>query len=358
VPFVRSFCSATSRVAITAALVALPAGIGWAAIVGTPAQVAIPPRSAATVDDAKAEYRRPDSIPFPKENPFTAEKLLLGKKLYFDTRLSAAGAQSCASCHNPGYGWGDGLAKGVGDGMKGLKRRSPTVLNAAWGSIFMWDGRAPSLEEQALGPIQSSAEMNMKLDDVVARLTTIPEYKSLFASAFPGEGITSSGIGRAIATYERTVVSGWAPFDAWIDGDESAISASAQRGFGLFAGKAGCSNCHAGWNFTEDSFHDIGLPDADTGRGEFNKVALKMKHAFKTPGLRDIARRGPFMHDGSMPTLAAVVEHYDTGGVARPSRSDLMKPLALTAQEKSDLVAFLETLTGDAGSVPAPLLPR
>ncbi len=352
-------CTFRSIVAgLATGLVTLSAGLAAAAVVGRPTQVAVTPPAATSAEQAKNAYRRPPSIPFPADNPFTQEKLRLGRALYFDTRLSLSSAQSCASCHNPAFGWGDGLAKGVGHGMKPLGRRSPTVLNVAWGSIFMWDGRAPSLEEQALGPVQSPAEMNMPIATLLERLDAIPDYKPLFAAAFPGEGITPLAIGRAIATYERTVVSGWAPFDSWIEGDDRAISASAQRGFGLFVGKAACSNCHAEWNFTDDSFHDIGMPDPDLGRGAFNKVAVKMKQAFKTPGLRDITRRGPYMHDGSLATLAAVIEHYDTGGVARPSRSDLMKPLGLTAQEKADLIAFLETLTGDAAPAPAPILPR
>jgi cytochrome c peroxidase len=222
----------------------------------------------------------------------------------------------------------------------------------------MWDGRAADLEEQALGPIQASAEMNVPIETLIERLKSISTYKPLFDAAFPGEGVTAATIGKSIATFERTVVSGWAPFDAWIAGDTKAISAAAQRGFSLFNGKAGCAECHSGWNFTDDSFHDIGLPDPDIGRGEFVKVAVKMSHAFKTPGLREIALRGPFMHNGSMKSLEAVVEHYDTGGAQRQSRSDLMKPLGLSVQEKADLVAFMQTLTGEATPVSFPILPR
>lgn len=329
-----------------------------AATIGTPIQVPVAAVPKSSSEALKNEYRRPAEIPFPASNPFTPEKLKLGKTLYYDTRLSGSGAQSCASCHNPGYGWGDGLAKGVGDGMKELKRRSPTIVNAAWGLIFMWDGRAPTLEDQALGPIQAAVEMNMPLDKLLERLNSISEYKTLFEAAFPGEGITPAGIGKAIATFERTAISGWAPFDSWIEGDAQAISASAQRGFALFNGKAQCNTCHVGWNFTDDSFHDIGLKDADIGRGAFLGVAVKMRHAFKTPGLRDIVRRGPYMHDGSLATLEAVMEHYDTGGVDRPSRSDLIKPLGLTADEKADLVAFMKTLTGSSDVIAQPIQPR
>jgi cytochrome c peroxidase len=265
---------------------------------------------------------------------------------------------SCGTCHSPSFAWGDGLPKGVGHEMKPLGRRSPTVVNSAWGLIFMWDGRAGTLEEQALGPIQSDVEMNLPLPQLMSRLSKIEEYGPLFEAAFPGEAMSPELIGKALATYERTVVSAEAPFDAWIEGDESAVSDAAKRGFALFNGKAACAACHIGWNFTDDSFHDIGLASTDIGRGAQLPGVIKMQHAFKTPGLREIARRGPFMHDGSVPTLAAVIEHYDRGGIARPSRSDLMQPLGLTAEEKADLVAFLETLTSDVDPTTLPPLPR
>src|SRR5215216_986814 len=200
-------------------------------------------RPAASIEELKAEYRRPESIPFPKDNPYTVEKAGLGKKLYFDSRLSAANLLSCASCHSPAYGWGDGQPRGVGHGMKQLGRRSPTIVNAAFGEIFMWDGRAGSLEEQALGPIKADVEMNMPIEQLLARLKAIPEYGPLFQAAFPNGGITGESIAKAIATYERTVVSGRAPFDAWIEGDEKAIGDDAKRGFAVFNGKAACMNC-------------------------------------------------------------------------------------------------------------------
>jgi cytochrome c peroxidase len=335
------------------------AGISFGAvIVGETRRIELAPKAATGVDAMKAQYKRPTTIPFPKENPYTPEKAALGKKLYFDTRLSVSMAQSCASCHSPGFGWGDGLAVGVGHGMAKLGRHSPTIVNAAWGEIFMWDGRLATLEEQALGPIQAAGEMNMPLEQLMSRLTSIPEYKPLFATAFPGEGMNVKTLAKAIATYERTVVSERAPFDAWVEGDEKAISEDAKRGFAVFNGKAMCSTCHEGWNFTNDGFQDIGLPSKDIGRGEFVPGVIKMQHAFKTPGLREIARRSPYMHDGSLDTLEAVVEHYNQGGVDRPSRSDLMKPLGLTDQEKSDLVAFMNTLTSNLSPTAVPVLPR
>jgi cytochrome c peroxidase len=358
--------SAFIRSAVAGAAVAIAAvsligftSLGFGAVlVGETRQTQPGPKAAAAIDAMKAEYRRPVLIPFPKENPYTPEKAALGKKLYFDTRISVTSAQSCASCHSPGFGWGDGLAVGVGHGMAKLGRHSPTIVNAAWGAIFMWDGRLANLEEQALGPIQAAGEMNMPLDQLVQRLASIAEYKPLFEASFPGAGLKPSTLAMAIATYERTVVSGPAPFDSWIEGNEKAISDDAKRGFVLFNTKAQCSSCHEGWNFTNDGFQDIGLASSDVGRGEFLPGVVKMKHAFKTPGLREITKRVPYMHDGSIATLDQVVEHYDRGGVDRPSRSDLMKPLGLTSQEKSELVAFLKTLTSNLDPTTVPVLPR
>ncbi len=342
---------------LAASLVAVTASIANV-VIGETRKVDLPPQVTAKGDDVRASYRRPRTIPFPAENPYTFEKVVLGKKLYFDTRLSQANLLSCASCHSPSYGWSDGQPTGVGHLMKRLGRRSPTIINAAYGLIFMWDGRADTLEEQALGPIQADVEMAMPIDQLLKRLKAIAEYPPLFEAAFPGQGITPENIGKAIATYERTVISGRAPFDAWIDGDERAISDAAKRGFTLFNTKAQCNECHSGWNFTDDSFHDIGLASEDIGRGKILPEVLKSQHAFKTPGLREITHRAPFMHNGSMTTLEQVVEHYNTGGINRPSRSELIKPLNLTDQEKADLIAFLKTLTSNLSPTAMPVLPR
>jgi cytochrome c peroxidase len=320
--------------------------------------VAALPAGDAALAELKKLYKRPETIPFPATNPYTPKKVALGKLLYFDTRLSGSNLLSCASCHNPGYGWSDGLAKGVGNGMKQLGRRTPTILNAAWGSIFFWDGRAPTLEAQALGPIQSTGEMNMPLEQLVGRISQVEGYRKLFAEAFADQQITAEHIAEAIATFERTVVASRAPFDDWIDGDEAAISEEAKRGFVLFNTKGNCATCHSGWTFSDDSFHDIGLPDEDIGRGKQMPEVEKMQHAFKTQGLRDLGRRAPYMHDGSMETPADVVDHYITGGTQRPSLSDDIRPVALSEQERADLIAFLDTLTGDLAPVVLPVLPR
>lgn len=306
----------------------------------------------------KEDYQRPTSIPFPEDNPYTPEKVALGKLLYFDTRLSGSNLLSCASCHNPGFGWSDGQPRAIGHEMQVLARRSPTILDVAWGELFMWDGRAATLEEQAIGPIVAPVEMNQDLDELIEELEAIKGYRDLFNTAFPASGITTENIAKAIATYERTVVSSRAPFDDWVDGDETAISESAKRGFVIFNTKAQCVACHSGWAFTDSSFHDIGLPTDDIGRGEHLPEITVMQHAFKTPGLRDIDRRAPYMHNGSLATLEAVVDHYITGGIKRESLSPEMQPLDLTQQERDDLLAFMRTLTGPLKPVVLPVLPR
>jgi len=239
----RNVCLAAATAAMLSTLIATR---GQAASVGKSTIFEVAKAPIASLQQLKGQYRRPDSIPFPKDNPYTVEKVTLGNRLYFDPRLSAANLLSCASCHNPAFGWGDGLPKGVGHGMKQLARRSPTIVNAAFGQVFMWDGRAASLEEQALGPIVADAEMNLPIEQLIPKLMSISEYAPLFRAAFPNEGLTPTNIAKALAAYERTVVSGRAPFDAWIEGDETAILEEAKRGFVLFNTKAGCANCHSG----------------------------------------------------------------------------------------------------------------
>lgn len=340
----------------------------------------------AALEKMKAEYQRPTETPYPDDNLYTKEKAELGKMLFFEPRLSGHNHFTCAMCHNPSLGWSDGLELGFGEGMNRLGRRTPTILNLAWADVFMWDGRFSSLEEQALGPIGAAVEMNQPLEKLVPKLKKVPGYVTAFNVAFPGEGITLENIAKAIATYERTVVSAVAPFDKWIAGDESAISESAKRGFKLFNEKARCARCHSGWNFTDDSFHDIGLPitkdrkhlhvsdhmasnddhgkekihihKADKGRGDHFPNNVKMQYAFKTPGLRNLTERQPFMHDGSMGSVREVIEHYNKGGEKRPSLSDEMKPLNLTEAEINDLIAFMKSAESNDEPTTLPVLPH
>jgi cytochrome c peroxidase len=222
----------------------------------------------------------------------------------------------------------------------------------------MWDGRKRSLEDQALGPVESPDEMHQDPDALVVKLKSIQGYRTLFERAYPGAGITKDTIAKAIASFERTVVSTEAPFDRWRKGDEHAISANAKRGFELFTQKANCVACHEGFNFSDNGFHNVGVADAaelDHGRYKIKPLAA-MRGAFKTPTLRDITLTAPYMHNGMYRTLAEVVEHYDRGGDVRTNLSPEMRPLQLSSQEKQDLVAFLETLTGDAKPVEVPVL--
>ncbi|WP_448206079.1 cytochrome c peroxidase [Azospirillum sp. sgz302134] len=332
----------------------LVAGVMGAALAGA-ASVAISAQRAGAPEAAPADpayYARPAAVPFPVTNGYSAAKAALGERLFHDTALSGAGDRACASCHEPGKGFQDGRARA--DGLDGapLGRRTPFVADAAWGERFFWDGRAASLEEQALGPVQNPREMNQTLDGMVKAISAKPDYAPLFAAAFPEDPrITAANAGKAIATFERTIQSGETAFDRWVAGDAKALSDGAKRGFELFTGKAGCASCHSGWGFTDHAFHDIGLPDEDKGRGVIlNEPSVD--HAFKTPSLRNVGRRAPYMHDGSMATLEAVLDHYAGKYVDRPTLSPDLPRLTLTAEEKADLLAFLRSLDA-TGPAPA-----
>lgn len=306
-----------------------------------------------------SKYVRPASIPYPDDNRYTQEREDLGRTLFFDPRLSNTGSMSCASCHNPGFSYGDGLPRAIGEGQKVLGRRTPTILNLAWAELLFWDGRAASLEEQALGPIAAAGEMNLSLDRMVKTVAGIPGYRPLFEKAYPGEPMNEKTVARAIATFERTVISGTAPFDRWIAGDESSISEAAKRGFDLFNTKAACAKCHTGWNFTDHGFHDIGVPGDNRGRGVHLPKLEAMQYAFKTPTLRNARERAPFLHDGSEATLNDVIDFYDKGGrVKRPSLSPDVAELRLTMQDKQDLMEFLRTLSSTDKPMAVPVMPR
>ncbi len=306
----------------------------------------------------KRSYERPSTIPFPEGSPYSLHIATLGKMLFYDPRLSGAQNMNCASCHNPSFGYETPVPLAIGAANQPLERHAPTVLNQAWTPHFFWDGRAASLEEQAAGPITAAAEMNGDFKVIVARLNDIEVYRSWFVRLFPGKGVSRVTILQAIATYERTIVTGYAPFDRWIEGDESAISDSAKRGFELFVSKANCAVCHSGWNFTDNDFYDIGLPTEDEGRIALEPGNEAARHAFKTPGLRNLSYRAPFMHNGSMPDLEAVVAHYESGGISRPSLSEDMLPLFLSDGEREDLISFLLSLTTEKTVTPIPVLPN
>lgn len=305
------------------------------------------------------KYGRPADIPYPDLDPYSQPKFKLGRALFFDPILSGSRSRSCASCHNPGLSWADGQPRAIGELQQPLPLRSPTLLNVAWTPKLGWDGHFRDLESVAMGPITSPTNMNLSEDALVKRLAAIPGYVDAFHDAFGDSAITASRVQMALATFERSIVSDDAPFDRWIDGDETAIDAAAKRGFALFNGKANCAACHSGWAFTDASFHDIGTARGDdVGRGRLFPNSAALQYAFKTPTLRDVARRGPYMHNGSVPTLEGVIDLYDRGGIERRSRDPEIRPLGLSADEKADLVAFLRTLDGKSAPAIVPELPR
>jgi cytochrome c peroxidase len=317
----------------------------------------VPPALAQDATQAqRAAFRRPDTIPFPKDNPYTPEKAVLGKQLFFDTRLSRDKNLSCASCHNPSFGWEVPFALAIGAGGKPLGRHAPTTMNQAWSRNLFWDGRAPTLEAQAKGPIEADVEMDLPMSVAVKRLREVAGYRDAFSKAFPKDGLTETTVLQAIATYERTLVTGDTPFDRWLRGDRRAMSDSARRGFAVFTGKGNCADCHSGWNFTDDAFHDIGLATQDVGRMAVSKTASD-QFAFKTPTLREINARAPYMHNGAVQSLEAVIAHYITGGQKRPSLSPKMKPLALSGEDLQDLAAFLRALSSPQSTLAMPNLP-
>jgi cytochrome c peroxidase len=305
--------------------------------------------ASSQLDAMKSMYRR--EPPAPVTNQALVD---LGRDLFFDPTLSASGKTACVTCHLPQLGWAVTDPKSRNDSGKLTSRRSqPLIGMGRMGSAPVgWDGRNPTLEAQAKSSVTTgSMSMNatptpVKVEVIEERFRSNPAYVAKFKAALGDAPINIDTIAQAVAAFERTLEPATAPFDRWIEGDETAISDSAKRGFELYNGKALCFTCHRGWRFTDDLFHDIGTTTTDRGRGTVAKDDPSMQFAFKTPTLRDVALRPPYMHNASQPTLDAVMRHYEKGGIDRPSRSPLMQPIALTDQERQDIIAFMETLTG------------
>lgn len=292
----------------------------------------------------RAAYRRP--VALPAEASASEAVVALGDKLFRSRELSRQRSISCLSCHEPNAAWADLRARPIADNGVPMTRRSQTLYDMAWQSSFLWDGRQDTLESMVNGPIASPDIMGLPLDAMVARLQGLPGFAADFQKAYPEYGITPETVSHALAAFMRTLRSPATRFDRWVNGDDKALSVAELRGFQLFNGKANCFACHSGWRFTDEGFRDIGLPaTADRGRGKIKPQIESLAFAFKTPTLRGVADRPPYMHDGSLRSLEAVVEHYDRGGLRRQSVSPDMFPLGLTAQEKSDLVAFMRTLS-------------
>lgn len=335
--------------------------------------------SAQEVDLQIPEGVLPPEIP--PDNPPTAAKIELGKRLFFDVRLSSDGTVACATCHDPRHGFADGRGQKTSAGVGGQlgPRNSPTVLNAAFLSEQFWDGRAATLEEQALGPFINPIEMGIPDHPALVEMVAgLPEYPALFAAAFASDEVTAEQIGQAIASFERTIISLKAPIDRFTAGDQGAISESARRGWELYNGKARCNNCHGHVDafplFTDDDYHNIGVatqaagfeklgrrveksPDSfeelagEPAVDELGRFAVTKQPkdigAFKTPHLRNIALTPPYMHDGSEATLLDVVEYYDRGGNPNPWLDGGIRSLDLTDQEKADLVELMKSFTSE-----------
>ena len=264
-------------------------------------------------------------MPVPEENPITAEKVELGRRLFHDRRLSRDQSLACASCHDPERAFSDARPVAVGVfGRKG-RRNAPALINRGYGRSFFWDAHVPTLEEQVLKPIQDPNEMDLTLEEASSRV-----------------GLTAEEISRALASYVRSILSGESPFDRFVNGDRDALTAQQQLGLQVFRGKGNCTACHVGPNFTDEKLHNTGvawrdgrLADTGGGRGDF-----------KTPTLREVARTAPYMHDGSLQTLEDVVDFYSDGGRKNPYLDPELRPLKLNDDEKTALVAFLQSLTG------------
>jgi cytochrome c peroxidase len=313
------------------------------------------PRQPAAQPDQPYQLKVPRGLPslsIPSDNPLTEARVALGKQLFFDKRLSRDNSVSCASCHDPSRGWSNGQAVAQGIGGQLGKRSVPSIVNVTYHTFLFWDGRAGSLEEQAQAPILNSSEMAMPtMAEVEARLGRIEGYRQQFQRAF-GSDVTAANVAKALAAFERTILSGNAPYDRYKAGETDALSEAALRGLKLFFHKAHCAACHSGPNFSDGAFHNIGISskdkDFDVGRQEISSL-LGDRGSFRTPSLREVYRTAPYMHNGSLKTLKEVINHYDRGGISNPQLDEEIYPLKLTAQEKRDLVVFLrEGLTSSA----------
>ncbi len=284
----------------------------------------------------------------PENNPLNWERVELGRRLFFDGRLSRDGTVSCASCHIPeqGFSSSDSVAIGV-DGARGT-RNSPTLLNRAYGASFFWDGRAATLEEQALQPIENPLEMGTKVSVVLERLRADAEYPRQFSAAYDG-GISAENLAKALASFQRVLLSGESAVDRFQGGDFSALTDEQRQGLWVFESRGRCWRCHRGPNYSDEQFHNTGVSwgQAPLDLGRFQVTGWdRDRGGFRTPTLRHVAITAPYMHNGSLKSLEEVVDFYSRGGTANPHLDPVIKPLQLTDKEQSALVAFLRSLTG------------
>lgn len=302
----------------------------------------------------------PSVVPAPATNLNYKGKVELGKQLYFDGRLSKSGQVPCAFCHNPGTGFADPRQTSIGFAGRLGGRNAPTVYNAAFNPVQFWDGRAGSLEEQAIGPIHNPIEMAETHETVVPKIAKIAGYQKQFRAVF-GKDASLQSIAEAIAAFERSVVSTNSPFDQYVMGDPRAMNETAIRGMAIFKGKGRCILCHNGPNFTDNKFYNLGVPQTGPLKIDLGRYAVTRlewdKGAFKTPTLRSITETAPYMHDGVFMTLEEVIEFLDKGETSSANVSGLIKPLGLSAEEKKDLIEFLKALRGEPLKVTMPKLP-
>jgi len=288
----------------------------------------------------------------------------LGKMLFFDPRLSRSGSLSCAGCHNPMFGWTDGLPTARGDHGQKLARATPSVRNSGYEYLHMWDGRIESLEAQALEPLKSGEEMAMPLATLVQWLKSTAGYRAAFARAYPEEAISAVTLSKALGVFQRSIVSPATPFDRWVAGDAAALSAEQVRGFAVFldSRQGNCVSCHAPPHFSDMGFHNIGVEDKlgqakDEGRFSQVPIAL-MRGAFKTPVLRDVGSTAPYFHDGSALTLQAVIDHYEGHHMTRENLSPTLKVIDLDRRQERELLSFLAALNSPTQAVELPYLPQ
>jgi cytochrome c peroxidase len=317
------------------------------------------PAEAATLPEVPAGL---PPVPVPDDNPMTAEKVALGKMLYFDKRLSSDGTVSCATCHDPKMAWAEHTPTSTGIGKQVGGRNAPTVINAAYATSQFWDGRAPSLEAQALGPVENPIEMGHKMEAVLAAFAKIPEYQKRFQEVF-GREINREDFGRAIAAFERTVLSGNSPYDKFKAGDQGALNEAQKRGMQTFE-DAGCSGCHAPPLFSNYRFYNAGVgmdkEKPDPGRKEVTGRDRDLG-AFRVPALREVAGTHPYFHDGSAATLEDAVALMAEGGKDNPNLSPMLKAVrsaGLTKEDQQDLVEFLKALSGEYPVTEPPPLPE
>lgn len=285
---------------------------------------------------------------FPEGNGLTPERWALGKRLFFDPLLSSDGTVSCASCHLPEHAFSDTKALSPGVAGRPGVRNAPTLANVAYHPYYTREGGVPTLEMQILVPIQEHNEFDFNILLIAGRLNQDSGYVQASWNAY-GRAPDPFVITRSIACFERTLISGNAPYDRYLSGETAALDDAERRGMDLFfSEKLACSQCHGGFNFTGYAFENNGLYETYADPGRFRLTGDEADRAlFKVPTLRNAALTAPYMHDGSLPTLEAVIDHYDSGGMAHPHKSPLVKPLALTPQEKTDLRRFLEALTDE-----------